>query len=141
MEAKLSVTRELLLALLGHHGNVIIEVKEEVGGVRGFKLHPDFPVHQADRTLIDRVVKLGEHYRALERFSSYGIVINSSTFEDAEEQELLEECDGFYFRAFCRSLDDELDRYRKGVLDVEQLWIQQPELPISYVLQPLDEVY
>jgi gamma-tubulin complex component 4 len=144
-----SLGREILLALLGHHGNVIVKKFESSPNkhLLGFELHPDFPIHEGDREIINRVCNLGSTYSALTRFasSSFNSLFTSCQGQEEEKgeegdfHELLEECDGFYFRGFCRGLDDLLEGYRGSILDLEQLWIQQPFLPLSYVFQPLQD--
>ncbi|KAF8387872.1 hypothetical protein HHK36_026534 [Tetracentron sinense] len=78
---------ELLLALLGYTGDLIIDEKEQqkslgvclshdapISGERTFKLAPDLSfIESSERDVIERLISLGFYYRELDRFATKAI--------------------------------------------------------------------
>ena len=107
--------KELLYALLGHTGQVIVDSPD------GFSLAKGVPLIDAsERALISRLLVLGHCYRELEEF------VNTQLFYGSESGEFPSP----YFLALALGLDECLQPYRARVLELEQTLLRSPDLSL-----------
>ena len=107
--------KELLYALLGYTGQVIVDSPD------GFSLAKGVPLIDAsERALISRLLVLGHCYRELEEF------VNTQLFYGCESGEFPSP----YFLALALGLDECLQPYRARVLELEQTLLRSPDLSL-----------
>ncbi|KAJ8749569.1 hypothetical protein K2173_026218 [Erythroxylum novogranatense] len=147
--------QELLLALLGYTGDLIIDEREHqsclgvnlspdapISDERSFKLAPDISfLEPSDRDLIERIVTLGFYYRELDRFAAKSR--NLSWIRSANETaaspltrivELSNKrSSSVYRRAIANGIIEILSVYRSAVLQIEQKLLSDT-LPILNTL-------
>eukprot|EP00941_MAST-03F_sp_MAST-3F-sp1_P005147 g5147.t1 len=115
---------EILLALVGHPGEVIIDL-----GDKGFKVAPDLNfLSEADRELINRIIKCGWYFRELTRF-----VARQRRYERGIP------ISGLYMRAVCSGVEEVLDEYRWLVVASEESFLENSELPMVKLAQIFSE--
>ncbi|XP_070619651.1 gamma-tubulin complex component 4 [Erythrolamprus reginae] len=127
---------ELLLALRGYPGSLF------VGG--GLQVSPEPPpfLHPSEAALLGRVCRLGALYVRLQEFVEQFAEHAQPPPPAAAApppQELPGAPPGIYLRAFCTGLDAVLQPYRQALLGLEQEFLADPHLTISYVNYSLDQ--
>lgn len=145
---------ELLLALLGYTGDLIIDVREEDSGAH-IPLSPDAPISQeptfklapdvsfvqpSERDVIERIITLGFYYRELDRFAAKSrnlSWIRSPNESPMSRTSLLSKGktlkQSVYRRAIANGIVEVLSVYRSAVLHIEQKLLSD-SLPIVATL-------
>ncbi|XP_041021259.1 gamma-tubulin complex component 4 homolog isoform X2 [Juglans microcarpa x Juglans regia] len=146
---------ELLLALLGYTGDLIIEERDhrksslapDSGGVP-FKLAPDISfIEPSDRELIERIVTLGFYYRELDRFStksrnlSWIRSANPSPSPRDSEFPSSQVKPSVYRRAIANGIVEILAVYRSAVLHIEQKLLAETVPILATVTQGLNKFF
>ena len=138
---------ELLLTLSGHPGDVFApSFNTTARGGEGFSIPPDFPfLHSAERYALERLSVLGYYYQNFTTF------INSGRKAASANRSIRSNTTGpygSYFRAFCATLDKELEEYRELIIDCEIKILSKLDLesdggrtPISYLEHKFAKVY
>ena len=109
--------KELLYALLGHTGEIILDTPD------GFALANGLPlVDASERALLSRLLALGHCYRELEAF------VDAQLFGDAPTGTAPTASP--YFLALANGLEECLQPYRARVLQLEQTLLRTPELSL-----------
>ena len=109
--------KEILHALLGHKGQVVIE---DARG--GFALAPGVPlVDASERALVSRLLDLGHCFHELEAFTTAHLFGAASRAD---------EHGGAYIVAFATGLEECLHPYRARVLELEQQLLRSPGLSL-----------
>ncbi|XP_076933937.1 gamma-tubulin complex component 4-like [Bidens hawaiensis] len=151
---------ELLLALLGYTGDLIIDERERQQSVGlspdnnesisdqcTFKLAPDISfISPEERSIIENIIKLGFYYRELDRFAtkSRNLTWIGSRNESplSQTSESLKETVGnqsVYRRAIANGIVEFLSIYQSAVLHIEQK-LMADSLPIlATVIQGLNK--
>ncbi|KAM3356181.1 gamma-tubulin complex component 4 isoform X1 [Capsicum galapagoense] len=147
---------ELLLALLGYTGDLIIDVREQqeqtgthiplspdapISHQHTFKLAPDISfIQPSERDVIERIITLGFYYRELDRFAAKSR--NLSWIRSPNESPLLRTSQllkgktskhSVYRRAIANGIVEVLSVYRSAVLQIEQKLLSD-SLPIVATL-------
>ncbi|KAM3326386.1 gamma-tubulin complex component 4 isoform X1 [Capsicum chacoense] len=147
---------ELLLALLGYTGDLIIDVREQqeqtgthiplspdapISHQHTFKLAPDISfIKPSERDVIERIITLGFYYRELDRFAAKSR--NLSWIRSPNESPLLRTSQllkgktskhSVYRRAIANGIVEVLSVYRSAVLHIEQKLLSD-SLPIVATL-------
>ncbi|KAI7982616.1 Gamma-tubulin complex component 4 [Camellia lanceoleosa] len=153
---------ELLLALLGYTGDVIIDEREDqkslgiflspdapISDERTFKLAPDISFLQpSERDVIERIITLGFYYRELDRFAAKSR--NLSWIRSANESpmsrtsELIngkKEKQSVYRRAIANGIVEVLSVYRSAVLQIEQKLLADSVPILATVTQGLNKFF
>ncbi|KAL2227778.1 gamma-tubulin complex component 4 [Sesamum indicum] len=153
---------ELLLALLGYTGDLIIDEREHQETLRvnlspgapladepTFKLAPDISFLQpSDRVVIERVITLGFYYRELERFAAKSR--NLSWIRSSNEFPLSRVTDtlkgkkvkpSVYRRALANGIVEVLSLYRSSVLHIEQKLLSDSLPILATVTQGLNKFF
>ncbi|GMH30858.1 hypothetical protein Nepgr_032701 [Nepenthes gracilis] len=142
---------EILLALLGYTGDLIIDLREQRNSLGIDVLSPDAPVSEeptfklapdlsfiepSDRDVIERVVALGFYYRELDRFATKSRNLSwvqsanlcpLSRSEEISRRKARNE--SVYRRGIANGIVEILSVYRSAVLHVEQKLLAET-LPI-----------
>ncbi|GAB4829907.1 Gamma-tubulin complex component 4 [Ancistrocladus abbreviatus] len=152
---------EILLALLGYTGDLIIDEREQrtslgilspdapVSDERTFKLAPDLSfIQPSDRDVIERIVTLGFYYRELDRFAtksrnlswvrSGNICPLSRTEEIARRKN---ENQSVYRRAIANAIVEILSVYKSAVLHVEQKLLAESVPILATITQGLNKFF
>ena len=120
------VYHEVLLAMLGHTGGLItssngkLKVREEF----------DFLLPH-ERALVERAARTGQIFAEIESFMRQVRV--AAPRENGVVRESL------YMRALIAGLDEILDVFRAMVLSVEQAVLEEPTLPLTYLITRVGE--
>ncbi|XP_028124756.1 gamma-tubulin complex component 4 isoform X2 [Camellia sinensis] len=153
---------ELLLALLGYTGDLIIDEREDqkslgiflspdtpISDERTFKLAPDISFLQpSERDVIERIITLGFYYRELDRFAAKSR--NLSWIRSANESpmsrtsELIngkKEKQSVYRRAIANGIVEVLSVYRSAVLQIEQKLLADSVPILATVTQGLNKFF
>ncbi|KAK6135065.1 hypothetical protein DH2020_031186 [Rehmannia glutinosa] len=153
---------ELLLALLGYTGDLIIDEREHQESLRvnlspdapladepTFKLAPDLSfVQPSDREVIERVITLGFYYRELERFAAKSR--NLSWIRSSNESPLSRATEilkgkkvkpSVYRRALANGIVEVLSVYRSAVLHIEQKLLSDCLPILATVTQGLNKFF
>ncbi|XP_015891957.2 gamma-tubulin complex component 4 [Ziziphus jujuba] len=153
---------ELLLALLGYTGDLIIDEREHqkslgIGLAPGapisdeptFKLAPDISFLQpSEKDLIERIVTLGFYYRELERFATKsrnlswirsGKVCPLETTSELTKART--EKHSVYRRAIANGIVEILSVYRSAVLHIEQKLLSETVPILATVTQGLNKFF
>ncbi|KAL8143051.1 hypothetical protein V2J09_016083 [Rumex salicifolius] len=152
---------EILLALLGYTGDLIIDEREQLSSIGilspdtpvsydpTFKLAPDLVfVESSDRDVIERIIKLGFYYRELDRFASK--CRNLSWIRSKGASPLLRceeiskkslEHQSVYRRAIANGIVEILSVYRSAVLQIEQKLLADPVPILAMVTQGLNKFF
>eukprot|EP00884_Botryococcus_braunii_P020472 jgi/Botrbrau1/7108/Bobra.0165s0126.1 len=132
-----SVQHELLLALLGHTGDLFVDMSEKIRMGEGVSKDPKISslkvVPGADwldpchRESLNRILKLGYHYTAIEQF-----VMAQNGGSDSRGCSAIR-------TALATGLTEVLDVYRSAVLRVQQLLRKDVSFTLSSLSFYLDE--
>ncbi|XP_062088865.1 gamma-tubulin complex component 4 [Humulus lupulus] len=153
---------EILLALLGYTGDLIIDQREHYNSL-GIPLPPDAPVadeptfklapdisflEPSERDLIERIVTLGFYYRELDRFSTKSR--NLSWIRSANVNPLVTISElskaktgrqSVYRRAIANGIVEILSVYRSAVLHSEQKLLSETVPILATVTQGLNKFF
>ncbi|KAA8543087.1 hypothetical protein F0562_021418 [Nyssa sinensis] len=153
---------ELLLALLGYTGDLIIDEREHQKSL-GIQLSPDAPISEectfklapdlsfiepSERDVIERIITLGFYYRELDRFATKSR--NLSWIRSANESPLSrtselskgkKEKQSLYRRAIANGIVEVLSVYRSAVLHIEQKLLSDAMPILSTVTQGLNKFF
>ncbi|KAI7757131.1 LOW QUALITY PROTEIN: hypothetical protein M8C21_029484 [Ambrosia artemisiifolia] len=149
---------ELLLALLGYTGDLIIDERERQHSVGmtsddsisdhcTFKLAPDISfIAQEERDIIENIIKLGFYYRELDRFATksrnLSWIRSRNESPLAHTSELLKDTVGnqsVYRRAIANGIIEILSIYRSAVLHIEQKLMAETLPILATVTQGLNK--
>lgn len=153
---------ELLLALLGHTGDLIIDEREHQESLRvnlskdaplaeesTFKLAPDLSfIQPSDKEVIERIITLGFYYRELDRFASK--CRNLSWIRSLKDSPLLSNPEilkgknlkqSVYRRAVANGIVEVLSLYRSAVLHIEQKLLSDSLPILASVTQGLNKFF
>ncbi|CAK8572778.1 unnamed protein product [Lathyrus sativus] len=138
---------ELLLALLGYTGDLIIDRRDNLSAVTPisdectFNLAPDISfIDPSDRELIERIITLGFYYRELERFSAKSRNLNWIRSENAKLLENKEK-PSVYRRAIANGMVEILSVYTSSILHIEQLLLSETMPILATVTQGLNKFF
>ncbi|KNA21461.1 hypothetical protein SOVF_042960 [Spinacia oleracea] len=154
---------EILLALLGYTGDLIVDEREcqnslgilspdsPVANFPTFKLAPDLSfIAPSDRDVIERIISLGFYYRELDRFATKSRNLswirsasaNVSPLERSEEiSKRKSENQSVYRRAIANAIVEILSVYRSAVLQIEQKLLADPLPILATVTQGLNKFF
>ncbi|KAE8009468.1 hypothetical protein FH972_005905 [Carpinus fangiana] len=146
---------ELLLALLGYTGDLIIDERDHhksslasESDDRHFKLAPDISfVERSDRDLIERIITLGFYYRELDRFATESRNLswirssNSSPSPSDSEFPSSKAKPSVYRRAIANGIVEILAVYRSAVLHIEQKLLAETVPILATVTQGLNKFF
>ncbi|KAI8548998.1 hypothetical protein RHMOL_Rhmol07G0317000 [Rhododendron molle] len=153
---------ELLLALLGYTGDLIIDQREEQESIGvflspnapiseecTFKLAPDISfIQPSERDVIERLITLGFYYRELDRFTtksrnlSWIRTVNKSPLSRTSEVTTGEkENQSVYRRAIANGIVEVLSVYRSAVLQIEQKLLSDSVPILATVTQGLNKFF
>ncbi|TYK22385.1 gamma-tubulin complex component 4-like protein [Cucumis melo var. makuwa] len=154
---------ELLLALLGYTGDLIIDEREHynslglnnllvdapISGEPTFKLASDISfLEPSERDLIQRIIVLGFYYRELDRFATKSRNLSwirsgneSSLANSTESSKDKIENPSVYRRAIANGIVEILSIYRSAVLHVEQKLLSETVPILAIVTQGLDKFF
>ncbi|KDP28172.1 hypothetical protein JCGZ_13943 [Jatropha curcas] len=153
---------ELLLALLGYTGDLIIDEREHqksigvrlspdasISDERCFKLAPDISfIEPSDRDLIQRIISLGFYYRELDRFATksrnLSWIRSSNVSPLARATELSHnttEKPSVYRRAIANGVVEILSVYRSAVLHIEQKLLSETVPILATITQGLNKFF
>ncbi|CAA2957616.1 gamma-tubulin complex component 4 homolog [Olea europaea var. sylvestris] len=153
---------ELLLALLGYTGDLIIDERERQESLRvnlspdaplaeesTFKLAPDLSfIQPSDKEVIERIITLGFIYRELDRFASK--CRNLSWIKSLKDSPLLSNAEilkhkklkqSVYRRAVANGIVEVLSLYRSAVLHIEQKLLADSLPILASVTQGLNKFF
>ncbi|KAK9275158.1 hypothetical protein L1049_022417 [Liquidambar formosana] len=153
---------ELLLALLGYTGDLIIDEREHqkslgvhlshdapISEERTFKLAPDISfIQPSDRDVIERIITLGFYYRELDCFATKSRDL--SWIRSANESPLgrtselskgMKEKSSVYRRAIANGIVEILSVYRSAVLHIEQKLLSDSTPILATVTQGLNKFF
>ncbi|VVB05581.1 unnamed protein product [Arabis nemorensis] len=154
---------ELLLALLGFTGDLIVDEREQrknlglvfhsdspLSDECTFKLAPDISfIEPSERDLIERLIKLGFYYRELDRFAKKSrnlswirSVTSVHPLDRADElsKQSGEKKPSVYRRAIANGIGEILAVYRSAVLHIEQKLLAETTPILATVTQGLNKV-
>ncbi|KAK4482173.1 hypothetical protein RD792_009314 [Penstemon davidsonii] len=153
---------ELLLALLGYTGDLIIDEREHQHTLRvnlspdapladgpTFRLAPDISfIQPSDKQVIERIITLGFYYRELERFAAKSRNLswirssNESPLSRATELLKGEKANpSVYQRAIANGIVEVLSVYRSAVLHIEQKLLSDSIPILATVTQGLNKFF
>ncbi|PSR89518.1 Gamma-tubulin complex component like [Actinidia chinensis var. chinensis] len=153
---------ELLLALLGYTGDLIIDEREQheslgialspdapISEVCTFKLAPDISfIEPSERDVIERIITLGFYYRELDRFATksrnLSWIRSASVSPLSQTSELIKgkkENQSVYRRAIANGIVEVLSVYRSAVLQIEQLLLSDSVPILATVTQGLNKFF
>ncbi|KAJ7972974.1 Gamma-tubulin complex component [Quillaja saponaria] len=146
---------ELLLALLGYTGDLIIDEREQlspnspISDELTFKLAPDISfIDPSDRELIEKIITLGFYYRELDRFSTKSRNLSWIRSANVHPQERTSELSkakietpSMYRRAIANSIVEILSVYRSAVLHIEQKLLSETMPILATVTQGLHKFF
>ncbi|XP_010504147.1 PREDICTED: gamma-tubulin complex component 4 isoform X1 [Camelina sativa] len=156
---------ELLLALLGFTGDLIVDEREQrktlglafnsdspLSDECTFKLAPDISfIEPSERDLIERLIKLGFYYRELDRFAKKSrnlswirsVVTSVHPLERADElsKQSREKKPSVYRRAIANGIGEILSVYRSAVLQIEQKLLAETTPILATVTQGLNKFF
>ncbi|CAN4091406.1 unnamed protein product [Withania somnifera] len=140
---------ELLLALLGYTGDLIIDLREEqqsgahiplsadapISHEPTFKLAPDVSfIQPTKRDVIERIITLGFYYRELDRFAAKSRNLSwIRAPNESPTSQVLTSKQSLYRRAIANGIVEVLSIYRSAVLLIEQKLLSD-SLPILATL-------
>ncbi|ANM63545.1 GAMMA-TUBULIN COMPLEX PROTEIN 4 [Arabidopsis thaliana] len=155
---------ELLLALLGFTGDLIVDEREQrktlglafnsdspLSDECTFKLAPDISfIEPSERDLIERLIKLGFYYRELDRFAKKSrnlswirSVTSVHPLERADElsKQSREKKPSVYRRAIANGIGEILSVYRSAVLHIEQKLLAETTPILATVTEGLNKFF
>ncbi|XP_019247286.1 PREDICTED: gamma-tubulin complex component 4 [Nicotiana attenuata] len=151
---------EILVALLGYTGDLIIDAREHQDSIPlspdapisqepTFKLAPDLSfVQPSERDVIERIITLGFYYRELERFAAKSR--NLSWIRSANETPLSRTSQllkgktvkqSVYRRAIANGIVEVLSVYRSAVLHIEQKLLSDSPPILATLTQGLNKFF
>ncbi|OMO81948.1 Spc97/Spc98 [Corchorus olitorius] len=153
---------ELLLALVGYTGDLIIDEREHQKSL-GVNLSPDAPISDqrsfklasdisfidpAERDLIERLITLGFYYRELDRFAAKSRNLSWIRSADVSPLDRASELSkpkaqkpSVYRRAIANGLVEILSLYRSAVLQIEQKLLSETMPILATVTQGLNKFF
>ncbi|CAM8980751.1 unnamed protein product [Rhodiola kirilowii] len=153
---------ELLLALLGFTGDLIIDEREHQQSI-GVNLSPDAPVAEectfklapdisfiqpSDRDVIERLISLGFYYRELDRFATKSRDLSwirsanvSPLSRISESSKGKKEKPSVYRRAIANGFVEILSVYRSAVLHIEQKLLSESVPILATVTHCLNKFF
>ncbi|RZC83376.1 hypothetical protein C5167_046162 [Papaver somniferum] len=154
---------ELLLALVGYTGDLIIDEREHqeslgisvttdspISEESTFKLAPDLSfIEASERDVIERLISLGFYYRELDRFATKSrdlSWIRSTNNTPSLPQQLVllrgkTKNPSVYRRAIANGIVEILSVYRSVVLNVEQKLLSDPMPILATITQGLNKFF
>ncbi|XVE73341.1 hypothetical protein DITRI_Ditri11bG0109900 [Diplodiscus trichospermus] len=153
---------ELLLALVGYTGDLIIDEREHnkslgiqlspeapISDQRSFKLASDISfIDPSERDLIERLITLGFYYRELDRFATKSRNLSWIGSADVSPLERASELSNpktekpsIYRRAIANGLVEILSVYRSAVLQIEQKLLSETMPILATVTQGLNKFF
>ncbi|KAJ4849284.1 hypothetical protein Tsubulata_021557 [Turnera subulata] len=149
---------ELLLALLGYPGDLIIDEREHqislgilppdappVADDSSFKLAPDISfLDPSDRDLIERIITLGFYYRKLDHFATKSRNLSWIGHPLERANELAKnkpEKPSVYRRAIANGIVEILSVYRSAVLQIERKLLSETLPILATVTQGLNKFF
>ncbi|KAH7678692.1 gamma-tubulin complex component 4 protein [Dioscorea alata] len=135
---------ELLLALLGYTGDLVVEDRDPLHppSAPTFKLAPDLSfIVPSDQALIQGLISLGFYYRELDRFASKSRDLSSVYCSGNDDASLKEKAGAgsVYRRAIANGIVEILSVYRSAVLQVEQNLLADPMPILATVTKGLNK--
>lgn len=129
------VLHDILLALNGHPGDVIVE-KEDPLTHNPLKYEVNSKIcflSTSEKEIINKTVNLGFYYSIIDKFVRINQKIGVSRMGIEKESEKGQNVVGLYARALCCGLDELLTDYRDALLKIEQSILQHPDshFPLS----------
>ncbi|KAL1331681.1 hypothetical protein AAHE18_12G203700 [Arachis hypogaea] len=151
---------ELLMALLGYTGDLIVDRREEnhllsdqtpISDECTFTLAPDISfIDPSDRQLIEKIIALGFYYRELDRFTcksrnlswirSSTAYLNAKPLGNVSDVSKVEK-PSVYRRALANGIVEVLSIYRSAVLHIEQLLLSETKPILATVTQGLNKFF
>ncbi|KAL5561443.1 hypothetical protein UlMin_031190 [Ulmus minor] len=149
---------EVLLALLGYTGDLIVD-ERELHKSLGIGLAPDAPISDeptfklasdisflqpSERDLIERIVALGFYYRELDRFATNSRNLSWIRSANAGHSELSKGKSGkqsVYRRAIANGIVEILSVYRSAVLHIEQKLLSETVPILATLTQGLNKFF
>jgi len=121
---------EILMALLGHAGSIIINtgISFELSETANF-------LSRAERDFINKIVSLGWEYKKLVDFIKEA-TSHLITDQIIEADEVMNEC-GVYIRALCYGIGEHLKIYREHILAIEHEYLLERALTIPHIIHRL----
>lgn len=153
---------ELLFALVGYTGDLIIDEREHNHDLRNplspdaplaqectFRLAPDVSfIQPSERDVIERIIKLGFYYRELDRFATnsrnLSWVRSSTESPHSRTSGLSSQRTGkqsVYSRALANGIVEVLSVYRSAVLHIEQKLLSDSQPILATVTQGLNKFF
>ncbi|XP_059625659.1 gamma-tubulin complex component 4 homolog [Cornus florida] len=153
---------ELLLALLGYTGDLIIDEREHQRSLGGIQLSPDAPISDertfklapdisfiepSERDVIERIITLGFYYRELDRFATKSRNLswirsgNESPLSRTSELLKGKKKHSVYRRAIANGIVEVLSVYRSAVLHIEQKLLSDSMPILATVTQGLNKFF
>jgi hypothetical protein len=140
-----SALQDLLFALLGFSGDVIISELEEISDQKlrlqpflifrpgTFRVKDGHPsLSEAERSQINRIAPLGRYYVCFEEFVKvFGL--NWRRTSKSQSPQL-------YRLALSEALQDVLQEYTEEIAELEVHWAEMQTMPLSHVLQHTQKV-
>ena len=123
---------EILFALLGKTGNIIIESDNR------FEINPLISfLSSSEKELINKLIIIGFHYRKIEKFlqETYESFCQNTSFiskklqEDDQNEFIFGK--SLYIKAFIFALDEVLNEYRDAVLNIEREFLKNRVFTLS----------
>ncbi|MBA0853836.1 hypothetical protein Goshw_022593, partial [Gossypium schwendimanii] len=162
IKEKAKMLHEILLALVGCTGDLIIDEREHHKSL-GIPLYPDAPISdqccfklasdisfidRSERDLIERLIALGFYYRELDRFTTKSRNLSwirsgdvSPSNRASELSKRKTEKPSIYRRAFANGLVEVLSVYRSVVLQIEQKLLSETMPILATVIQGLNKFF
>lgn len=134
---------EILLALIGHTGNIIMEVDGQFKVNAAIEFLTDAEVEQ-----INKVVVLGVYYKQIADFVKRNGGLNSQLpfilcmeemKDDQDDEEI--EVTSVYVKAFCAGVHEVLNLYKEHILAVEHEYFVNDSLNVTHLSQKLSLFY
>ncbi|KAM1257364.1 hypothetical protein ACFX15_030720 [Malus domestica] len=150
-EAEATMLHELLLALLGYTGDLIIDDREHskslgidapISSSPTFKLASDISfIQPSERDLIEKIITLGFYYRELDRFSVRCRNLSWIRSANASPAASDTEKPSVYRRAIANGIVEILSVYRSAVLHIEQKLLADSVPILATVTQGLNKFF
>ncbi|MBA0679637.1 hypothetical protein Goari_011394 [Gossypium aridum] len=162
IKEKAKMLHEILLALVGCTGDLIIDEREHHKSL-GIPLYPDAPISdqccfklasdisfidRSERDLIERLIALGFYYRELDRFTTKSRNLSwirsgdvSPSNRASELSNRKTEKPSIYRRAFANGLVEVLSVYRSVVLQIKQKLLSETMPILATVIQGLNKFF
>ncbi|KAL3285904.1 hypothetical protein HHI36_000422 [Cryptolaemus montrouzieri] len=101
-----------------------------------FELH-EF-LHPAEKNLLLKILEIPRRYHKIVGFNRavHSQIYKKDDKSDSPEYENLPQ--GLYIKAFACGLEKALEPYRKEIINLENKFLQNPQLPLTYILSAID---